>query len=221
MNMEFTQTGQAPAKRLSGLAVVVLLHAVIVYALLTGLARKVVEVIKQPIETKIIEEVKAPPPPPEKPVAPPPPKLAAPPPPFIPPPEIRTQTPPPQNTIAAVSNAKPDSPVLPPVAQQAAPAPVANAAPVHVPPVVDSRNCEKPKYPRASELAEETGTVSLALLVGVDGRVIDSKIEKSSGYPNLDKAARNALSLCKFKPATVDGKPEQGWAKLSYEWKLN
>jgi hypothetical protein len=55
-----------------------------------GLARKVVEVIKAPIETKIIEEIKKPPPdtPP-----PPPPKLAAPPPPFIPPPEVNIQVP--------------------------------------------------------------------------------------------------------------------------------
>ena len=52
--------------------------------------RRVVEVIKQPLETKIIEEIKKPPPdtPP-----PPPPKLAAPPPPFIPPPEINIQMP--------------------------------------------------------------------------------------------------------------------------------
>lgn len=219
--MDFTQTEQASQKKLVGIAVVVLLHVLVVYALLTGLARKVVEVIKQPIETKLIEEIKPPPPPPEKPVAPPPPKLAAPPPPFIPPPEIQVQQPPQQqNAIAAVTSVKPENPVLPPVAPPV-PAPVVNAVPVRVPPVIDSRNCEKPKYPRASELAEETGVVVLALLVDVDGRVVDSKIDKSSGFTNLDKAARNALSLCRFKPATADGKPEQAWAKITYEWKLN
>src|SRR2546421_10094258 len=69
---------------------VIVLHIALGYALVTGLARKVVEVIKQPIETKLIEEIKKPPPdtPP-----PPPPKLAAPPPPFIPPPEINIQVP--------------------------------------------------------------------------------------------------------------------------------
>lgn len=218
--MDFTQTERSSPKKIVGLSVVVLLHVLVVYALLTGLARKVVEVIKQPIETKLIEETKTLPPPPEKPVAPPPPKLAAPPPPFIPPPEIQVQQPPPQqNTIAAVSSVKPENPVLPPVAPPVTP--VSNAPAVRIPPVIDSRACEKPRYPRASELAEETGTVVLALLVGVDGRVIDSKIEKSSGFTNLDKAARSALSLCKFKPATIDGKPEQAWAKLTYEWKLN
>lgn len=228
--MDFSQTEQAPAKKFTGLAAVVLLHVFIVYALATGLARKVVEVIKQPIETKIIDEIKPPPPPPpDKPAPPPPPKLAAPPPPFIPPPEIQVQQPPPQqNTIAAVSTVKPDNPVLPPPQkQEAAPVPVpapvqapAPAAAVHVAPVVDSRACSKPKYPRASELAEETGTVHLQFLVGVDGKVLDAKVEKSSGFKNLDNAARSALSLCKFKPGTSDGKPEQAWAKLQYEWKL-
>ncbi len=58
--------------------------------MVNGLARRVIEVLKPPIETKIIEEVKKPPP--ETP-PPPPPKLQAPPPPFIPPPEINIQVP--------------------------------------------------------------------------------------------------------------------------------
>ena len=81
---------RSPGKNLSGLTLVVILHLAIGYALVTGLARKVVEVIKAPLETKIIEEVK--PPPPDVP-PPPPPKMAAPPPPFIPPPEINIQVP--------------------------------------------------------------------------------------------------------------------------------
>ena len=52
-----------PVRRIGGIAFVVGLHAVIVYALLTGLATKVVDVIRQPIETRIIEEIKPPPPP--------------------------------------------------------------------------------------------------------------------------------------------------------------
>ena len=53
-----------------------------------------VEVIKGPIDVKVIEEeIKKPPPPPE--VVPPPPKLEAPPPPYIPPPEVQIATPPP------------------------------------------------------------------------------------------------------------------------------
>ena len=75
--MDFTQN-RNPTKHLTGIVFVVILHLAVGYALVTGLARKVVEVIKQPIETKIIEEIK--PPPPDTP-PPPPPKLATPPPP--------------------------------------------------------------------------------------------------------------------------------------------
>ena len=86
--------------------------------------------------------------------------------------------------------------------------------------VVDSANCEKPEYPTASRRMEEEGTVLLKFLVGVDGKVIRSEVEKSSGYRRLDDAARTGLSLCQFKPATVDGNPEQAWSSLRYIWRL-
>lgn len=110
-----------------------------------------------------------------------------------------------------------------PAAQTPAPA-VAIApiprGPVRTAPVVDSRFCSKPEYPSASRRREETGTVILNFLIDVDGRVVQSRIESSSGYERLDEAARQALSLCRFKPGTVDGKPEKSWHKLKYVWTL-
>jgi protein TonB len=50
---------------------------------------------------------------------------------------------------------------------------------------------------------------------------LDSKVEKSSGSRALDKAAIQGLSLCKFKPGSLDGVPEKSWAKLQYVWTLN
>lgn len=87
-------------------------------------------------------------------------------------------------------------------------------------PVIDNKSCEQPKYPKASLLNEETGTVSLNFLIGTDGKVIDSKVENSSGSKSLDKAALQALSLCKFKPGTKDGKVEQMWVKMDFVWKF-
>lgn len=89
-----------------------------------------------------------------------------------------------------------------------------------VAPVMDSKSCDPPKYPKAALMNEETGTVSMGFLVASDGKVIESKVEKSSGSKSLDKAALGALSLCKFKPGHKDGKPEQLWAKLDFVWKL-
>ena len=221
--MDFSEHERNPAKKLTGIALVILLHVLLVYALFTGLARKVVEVIAQPIETKIIEEIK-PPPPPDKPPPPPPPKLAAPPPPFIPPPEVQIAQPPPQqNVITAVSNVQPVNPVMPtpqaPV--EAPPAPVAPPAPpATTAAVVDFSSCAKPEYPRNSQRNEEQGTVVLQFLIGVDGHVVDSKVDRSSGFTELDRAARLALAKCRFKPGTVDGKAQQSSTKVQYVWKL-
>jgi protein TonB len=132
--MNFAKQQRDPRRHLVGFTAVVLFHGFVVYALVTGLAKKVVEVVRAPIETKVIEEVKAPPPPPET-VVPPPPRLEAPPPPFIPPPEIQIATPPPPApTITAVTPTPPPAPVVlapaPPPAVEAPPAPAAPPAPV-------------------------------------------------------------------------------------------
>lgn len=85
---------------------------------------------------------------------------------------------------------------------------------------VNTALCEKPVYPIASRRLEEEGAVALRFLIGTDGKVIQSEIEKSSGFKRLDEAARAGLSKCLFHPATVDGKAEQAWARMVYEWTL-
>nr|ACF23533.1 hypothetical protein [uncultured bacterium] len=92
--MNFSERQADPRRHLAGMTLVIVFHALLIYALVTGLAKKVVDVVRAPIETKVIEEIKKPPPPPEA-VLPPPPKLEAPPPPYIPPPEVQIATPPP------------------------------------------------------------------------------------------------------------------------------
>jgi protein TonB len=89
-----------------------------------------------------------------------------------------------------------------------------------VAPVLDSKSCEPPKYPKAALMNEETGTVALMFLVSPDGKVTDSKVDKSSGSKSLDKAALSAFTQCKFKPGTKDGKPDALWAKIEFVWKL-
>ena len=132
--MDFSKRQSDPRRHVVGLTVVILFHVAVVYALVTGLAKKVVEVIRAPIETKVIEEVRKPPPPPEV-VVPPPPRLEAPPPPYIPPPEVQIATPPPpQPTITATTPTPPPAPVAivpapPPPAPAPAPPPAAPPAP--------------------------------------------------------------------------------------------
>jgi protein TonB len=89
-----------------------------------------------------------------------------------------------------------------------------------VPAVFESAKC-KAEYPKASLMNEEQGTVSMSFLVNADGTVAESKLEKTSGFKNLDKAAIKSISACKFKPGTKDGAPAQTWTKVDYAWKLD
>jgi protein TonB len=89
-----------------------------------------------------------------------------------------------------------------------------------VPAVFNAATC-KAEYPKASLMNEEQGTVSMSFLVGPDGSVVESKLEKTSGFKNLDKAAIKSISACKFKPGTKDGAPAQPWTKVDYACKLD
>ena len=213
--IDYASRQRTPRKHVVGFAVVVVLHGLLFWAINSGLARKFVKVIKGPVEAVLLEETKPdiPPPPP-----PPPPKNLPPPPPaYVPPVDIQVAAPTPVNAIAAVSNTP--QPVAPPspLPVQSNPAP---AAPVVTAAVISASSCEKPEYPSASKRLEEEGTVQLKFLVGVDGKVIESAIEKSSGFRRLDEAARAGLSKCQFRPGTVDGKPQQSWASMKYTWRL-
>ncbi|WUR14446.1 TonB family protein [[Empedobacter] haloabium] len=88
-------------------------------------------------------------------------------------------------------------------------------------PVADMRTCAPPTYPPKAHAAGETGTVQVALLVAGDGRVIESKVQKSSGSSELDKAARKAFSQCRFKVASDDKDADPVWARLEYVFSLD
>jgi periplasmic protein TonB len=129
--MNFSNRQADPRRHVIGFAVVVLFHVAVVYALVTGLAKKVVDVVRAPIETKVIEEIKKPPPPPPEIVVPPPPKLEAPPPPYIPPPEVQIAVPPPVAPTVALA----PSPTPPPEPAVIAPVPPLVQMPVAVAPL--------------------------------------------------------------------------------------
>ena len=84
----------------------------------------------------------------------------------------------------------------------------------------DASKC-KAEYPKASLMNEEQGTTSMSFLINADGSVAESKLEKTSGFKSLDKAALKSLTACKFKPGTKDGAPAQTWTKVDYAWKLD
>ncbi len=186
--MDFARQQRNPAKHLIGIGSVVLLHVLVVYALVSGLARKVVEVVRAPIETKVIEETTKPPPPPEIPV-PPPPKLEAPPPPFIPPPEVViTQPPPPAPTITATPTPPPAAVDITPVAPTAPPA--QPAGPVSIRLVCPTM--VQPTMPRKALQDGINGTVTARARIR-GGKVIAVEIVRSQPRGVFDAAVRSAM----------------------------
>ena len=180
--MDFSKRQADPRRHLVGITFVILFHAFIVYALVTGLAKKVVDVVRAPIETKVIEEIKKPPPPPEI-VVPPPPRLEAPPPPFIPPPEVQIQQPPPPQPTITVQQ------TTPPPAQEFRPTPpVAVAA--SAPPMAPSVGVTCPTYrnkiidagfPReAMKAGIEKGEVVIGFTVAANGQIKDVEVMSST-----------------------------------------
>ena len=67
--MDYARQQRDPTRHMIGIAFVILVHALVIWALMSGLGKNIVQIIKKPLNATIIEEVKLPPPPP-----PPPPK---------------------------------------------------------------------------------------------------------------------------------------------------
>lgn len=220
--MDFLANDQQQKKNPTGIAVVVLLHvAVVAFALqnstvtLTRSLPNVIDVLTEP-----------PPPLPE----PDPPKMLAepqlqPPPTIaVPKVEVEDYTPPPDTPVLSTRSV--DATTTPPHAggntvTATSAEPATRAAPVRTAAIVDARACKRPGYPRNALRNGETGTVTLALLIGTEGKVVESKIEGSSGSRELDRAAQAGLSLCRFQPGTVDGVPQQSWTRMQYVWNLD
>lgn len=201
------------ATRFIGFAAVVLFHIGLIYVLASGLGTQIVEVVRAPILASLLEETK---PPPEQPPPPPPPPMTPPPATFVPLPEIQVKLPPPKAIAAFAHDPPPAAPARP-----APPAPPAPREVVRVPANIDpSSQCRKPPYPAAARRLQEEGTVVLRFRIGGDGKVIAGNVVSSSGHERLDQAALDALSLCRFKPGTVDGVPEESWATVRYVWRL-
>ena len=196
-----------PSSRVKGIVVVVALHVLIGYALVSGMARKGLELVKKPLEAVVIQEVIIPPPPPPPPppkkVEPPKelPKVQAPPPPFVPPPDVAppvvstapviaaTPTPPP--APAVIAPPPPPAPAAP--AALAAPAPVA-AGPKRASIGVACPTQVAPEMPRRAIQDGTEGVVKAQILIK-NGVVQEVTI--LSGPRVFHAAVKNAIAQYK------------------------
>jgi len=212
--MDFARQQRDPARHLIGITFVVLVHGLVIYALLTGLARKAVEVIKKPLTATIIEEVKLPPPPP-----PPPkkiveaPKVQAPVQTYVPPPDIpmaTTQTAP---VISAVTATPPTEPhvIAPPTVVQPPPPPPPKPA---VRRGITRLSGDDPIYPRSAIRASiDKGSVVARLLIDEKGNVYEVIIVKAEPARHFNQAVIDALKDWKFH---ADGEKYVGEVEINF-----
>ena len=186
--MSYLDQPQMSTRKMAAIVLMVVLHAIIGYAFITGLAFNVIK--KTVVDLKTFDVNEAPPPPP-----PPPPKVNLPPPPVtVTPPIVQIQT------------------VAPPVIVAPPPPPVI-VAPPPPPPVIHAEVRASPRgkmqdlvtsddYPSASLRNNEEGVTRYRLDVGADGKVIACTATGSSGHPALDETTCKLLQRrARFNPA--------------------
>lgn len=203
---------QNTSRRATVLGVIIVFHLLLLYGLVTGLARKVVEVVAPPLVTDLIEEVQQD----EKPPPPPPPQLERPPV-QVPPPEVSIDIPIDTAQTTAISDVT-DRPVAPP-----APPPPAPPAAVRVAPKLDVRRSPPTDdfYPPSARRAEIEGVTTVRACVGADGRTAgDPTVTKTSGNDSLDEAAMRWAKRARWTPGTEDGKPIEMCSQFNVRFKL-
>jgi protein TonB len=200
---------------------VVLFHAAALWALQSGLIRRVVEVVVpvtvlSEIVTPPAPKVEAPPAPPPAPVPEPPKKVVKKTPPPAPRRVARPEPAPAPAPDAPIGVAEPQPPA-PPVAAPVAAVP-APPAPAPVPPRIELPSSDaaylqnpKPPYPPLSKRLGEQGKVVLRVLIGVDGRAQDAQVKQSSGYERLDRTARETVLKWRYVPGKRGGAAEAMW----------
>ncbi len=78
----------------------------------------------------------------------------------------------------------------------------------------------RPPYPRQARQRRWEGEVLLRVRVGTGGRVLEASLERSSGYPVLDRAALEGVRAWRFRPATRDGLPVEEEVRVPVHFNL-
>ena len=182
--------------RIWAIVLVAILHALLGYAFVTGLAYKFVKQAAEDLKTFEVQEEAPPPeePPPEQPKQTPPPPVVA------PPPLVRLPTPAPSVVTVPNLPPAPPPPITPP-APPPAPPPPARVEPARARANLGSY-VSNDDYPASALRNEEQGTTGFRLTIGTDGRVTACEVTSSSGSAALDQATcRIMRSRARFTPA--------------------
>jgi len=201
------------ANRITALIIVALIHIVVIYALVTGLAYEgYKKVLQRVTAVDIKEEVKKEPPPPPK-------KIDIKPPPMVvPPPKISVTTQAP--VMETVREAPPPPPIVLAPPPPSAPPPPRFQPKGAVPKGNPGNWATTNDYPSRALREEREGTSGFRVTVGPDGKVTDCSITSSSGHADLDAATcDNVRRRARFTPAMDgEGNPTTGSYSNRVRW---
>ncbi len=178
-------------ERLVGIGFVAVLHVIVIWAIVSGLAQKMVRATLPPdlVVVQVPKEKIQPPPPP-------PPKM-----PTLPQSHEITAQPPPfqisDDGAQVISRVGPPPPTH--IEQSLTPDQAATGvAATHT----------TPSYPPLARRLSEQGTVTLRLTISPQGVVTGADVVKSSGFADLDQSAMSwVMAHWKYKPAIQNGSP--------------
>jgi len=187
----YTQDSSFFTRRGIVVVAIIALHAVVLWALVSGMAHKIVQVIAPNIEADIVEEVKKD----DEPPPPPPPEMERPPV-EVPPPEVSIDLPMETNTTAIQDVTDKPPPPAPP------PPPRVAGSPAKMKSAVDPDQF----YPPGAKRREEQGSPVVQACVGPNGRLVrEPVITETSGFPELDGAAVKVAKANRYTPAMEGG----------------
>lgn len=199
--------------RVAALSAAITLNLTALVFALRPLAPQVAEVFKSPPPTVVDVIFKPPPPPPPPPIV-----LKA-----LPKP-VPVTTP---VHIPVVHHESPpvvDTPPTTELSHNVVPAtpPTVTTPPSIAPGVVSLAYRSSPlRFPTQALRLRMQGTVLLRVLVDENGKPIDVIVDHSSGYPLLDKSAREqVLASWLFQPAVMDGHAVKAWAQVPVSFVL-
>lgn len=206
------------SSKIVAIVIVALIHAVLGYAFVTGLAYNVVKNVAQDLNVFDVQD--EPPPPEEEPPPPPPDRPIEPPPVVAPPPIVQTNVAPPPQIVAV--------PTPPPTIT---PTPVAAPPPPPPPPTVNKAAAARGNpaswisdadYPASAIRAEAEGTTGISWDINAQGRVENCVVTSSSGNADLDRAACSAMTRRgRYTPALdQNGQPMRSKASRRITWRL-
>jgi periplasmic protein TonB len=167
-------------QRAIGLGLVAALHVLFVWALVNGLATKIVAAVPKELKAEVIAPTQQ-----EKTSQTPPPPTLVVPKDAVTPPEIQVQTPQPQAI---------QTPMAPAVPSQS----------THANSITSTHST--PPYPSEAKQKSHQGTVLLHIMITASGDVSNASVSKSSGFPELDQEAVSWVTAhWKYKPAVENG----------------